>query len=156
MKYFVPGRLTTGGRTMSASRQRRDLRNVLVLAQVALAVALLVAAGLMIRSFQALRRVQPGFTAPQHIQTVRISIPESQVAEPERTAQMQHDITERIAAIPGVASVSFSTALPMEMEFENNLVLTAEDKTYDVGIPALRRSKSVAPDYFRTLGTPIV
>jgi predicted permease len=44
----------------------------------------------------------------------------------------------------------------METEFENNIVLTAEDKTYDAGIPPLRRSKSVAPDYFRTLGTPLL
>jgi len=110
----------------------------------------------MIRSFHALRNVQPGFTAPERIQTVRISIPESEVMEPERAAQMQHDIIERIGSIPGVTSVSFSTALPMETEFENNIVLSAEDKTYTPGIPPLRRSKSVAPDYFRTLGTPLL
>jgi len=148
--------LHAGGRTLSHSRGQRDWRNALVVAQVALGVVLLVAAGLMIRSFQALRHVQPGFTVPERIQTVRISIPESEVVEPERTVQMQHDIMERIGAIPGVTSVSFSTALPMEMEFENNIVLTAEDKTYAPGIPLLRRSKSVAPDYFKTLGTPLL
>src|SRR5262249_8282580 len=148
--------LRAGGRTLSHSRQRSYSRNALVIAQVTLAVVLLVAAGLMIRSFQVLRNVQPGFVASERIQTVRISIPDSEVAEPERTAQMQHDIVERIAAIPGVTSVSFSTALPMETEFENNLVLTAEDKTYGPGIPPLRRAKIIAPDYFRTLGTPLL
>jgi putative ABC transport system permease protein len=44
----------------------------------------------------------------------------------------------------------------MEAEFENNTVVTAEDKTYPAGIPPLRRSKSVAPDYFATLGTPLI
>jgi putative ABC transport system permease protein len=162
VRYLVPksvclgDALHAGGRTLSLSRQRRDSRNALVVAQVALAVVLLVAAGLMIRSFQALRNVQPGFASPERIQTIRISIPESEVVEPERTAHMQHDIMERIGAIPGVTSVSFSTALPMETEFENNIVLTAEDKTYGPGIPPLRRSKSVAPDYFRTLGTPLL
>ena len=161
-RYLMPKSLSlgdalhTGGRTLNLSRQRRDSQNALVVAQVALALVLLVAAGLMIRSFHALRNVQPGFTAPERIQTVRISIPESEVVEPERTAQMQHDIMERIGAIPGVTSVSFSTALPMETEFENNTVLTAEDKTYGPGIPPLRRSKSVAPDYFKTLGTPLI
>jgi predicted permease len=162
VRYFVRDSnslgdaLRAGGRTLSHSRERSFSRNALVIAQVALAVVLLVAAGLMIRSFLALRNVQPGFVAPAKIQTVRISIPDSEVVEPERTAQMQHDIVERIGAIPGVTSVSFSTALPMETEFENNIVLTAEDKTYDAGIPPLRRSKSVAPDYFRTLGTPLL
>src|SRR5262249_44829960 len=142
--------------TLSLSRERRDSRNALVVAQVALAVVLLVAAGLMIRSFHALRNIQPGFTAPERIQTVRISIPESELVEPERTAQMQQDIMERIGAIHCVTSVSSSTALPKETEFENNIGLTAEDKTYGPGIPPLRRSKSVAPDYFKTLGTPLL
>jgi predicted permease len=148
--------LRAGGRTLSDSRERHDSRNALVVAQIALAVVLLVAAGLMIRSFDALRNVQPGFTEAERIQTVRLSIPESDSVEPERTVQMQHDIAERIGAIPGVTAVSFSTALPMETEFQNNLVVTAEDKIYGPGIPPLRRAKFVAPDYFRTLGTPLL
>src|SRR4030095_17132930 len=79
-----------------------------------------------------------------------------QVPDPELVVRMQHDIVERIASIPGVTSVTFATAMPMEMEFENNMVVTAEDKTYGEGIPPLRRSKSVAPDLFATLGTPII
>jgi putative ABC transport system permease protein len=123
---------------------------------VALAVVLLVASGLMIRTFAALRNVQPGFARPEKVQLLRLSIPEAQVPEPERVVQMQHDVVDRIASIPGVTSVTFSTAMPMEMEFENNMVVTAEDKTYGEGIPPLRRSKSVAPSLFATLGTPII
>ena len=67
--------------------------------QVALAVVLLVASGLMIRSFQALRSVEPGFADPDHIQTMRISIPEGQAAAPERVARMQQDILNEIARI---------------------------------------------------------
>src|SRR5262249_46135014 len=80
------GALHAGGRNLSHSRERLHSRNALVVVQVALGVVLLVAAGLMIRSFHALRNVQPGFTAPGGIQRVRISIPESEVVEPERTA----------------------------------------------------------------------
>ena len=145
-----------GGRTLSQNRERRRSLSALVVTQVALAVVLLVASGLMIRSFQALRKVQPGFTVPEQLQTIRISIPEADVAEPQRVIRMQHDIMEQIGGIPGVTSVSFATALPMEADFEDNIVLTAEDKTYEVGIPPLRRSKSVAPNYFATLGTPLV
>ncbi len=125
--------------------------------QVALAVVLLVASGLMIRSFQALQkrraRIRPD---PDHIQTMRISIPEGQAAAPERVARMQQDILDEIAKIPGVTSAAFATALPMEMEYENNMVVTAEDKTYGEGIPPLRRSKTVAPGLFKTLGIPLL
>src|SRR4029453_11355492 len=145
-----------GSGTMSQSRERHRVEKMLVVSQVALAVVLLVASGLMIRTFAALRSVQPGFVRPEQVQMLRLSIPEAQVPEPERVVRMQHDIVERIASIPGVTSLTFATAMPMEMEFENNMVVTAEDKTYGEGIPPLRRSKSVAPGLFATLGTPII
>jgi predicted permease len=110
----------------------------------------------MIRSFDALRRVAPGFTAPEQIQTVRLSIPEGQVADSEGVVRMQRHIVETIAAIPGVTAVAYATALPMESEFENNVVMTVEGQTYDAGIPPLRRTKSVSPGLFRTLGTPLL
>jgi predicted permease len=152
----LDGVLRGGSRTLSQSRERYRSQNALVVAQVALAVVLLVASGLMIRTFDALRKVQPGFARPEKVQTLRLSIPEAQVAEPEQVVRMQQEMVERIAAIPGVRSVAFATALPMELEFENNMVLTAEDKTYQQGIPPLRRSKSVAPGLFGTLGTPLL
>jgi predicted permease len=156
MSRALGGALHGGGRAFSQSRERRRAQNALVVVQVALAVVLLVASSLMIRTFEALRHIQPGFVRPEQIQTVRIAIPETQVAEPERVVQMQHDIAEQIGAIPGVTSVAFATALPMEMEFENDQPVTAEDKTYAEGIPTLRRSKSVSPGLFTTLGTPLL
>ena len=163
LKYVRPttskalrGALHGGSRTLSQGQERHRSQNALVVAQVGLAVVLLVAAGLMIRTFDALRKVRPGFAQPETVQMVRLSIPDAQVAEPERVIRMQHDIAERVAALPGVTSVAFATALPIEMEFENNIVMTAEDKTYQQGIPPLRRSKSVSPGLFRTLGTPLL
>ena len=142
-------------RTSSANRGQRRSQNALVFVQVALAVVLLVASGLLIRSFQALRSVEPGFD-PDHVQTLRISIPAGRVADPDRVARMQQDILLEIAKVPGVTSATFSTALPMEMEYENNMVVTAEDRKYPEGIPPLRRSKFVAPGFFQTLGIPIL
>jgi predicted permease len=139
-----------GNRTASQGRERHRSQNALVVVQVGLAVVLLVASGLMIRTFEALRKVQPGFVEPERVQTVRLSIPEAQVAEPERVVRMQQDIVEKIASIPGVMSVAFATALPMEMDLENNTVVTAEGQTLQEGIPPLRRSKFVAPGMFRT------
>jgi predicted permease len=143
-------------RTLSHGRGQRRSQNTLVFVQVALAVVLLVSAGLMIRSFVALRSVEPGFVDPDRIQTVRISIPEGRAAEPARVARVQQDIMTEIAKIFGVTSASFTTALPMELDYENNTVVTAADKIYSEGIPQLRRSKSVGPGFFQTMGIPLL
>ena len=143
-------------RTQSKSRERYRTQHALVVTQVALAVVLLVASGLMLRSFQALRTVQPGFSRPDHVQMLRISLPEAQVAEPERVARMQASIVERIAEIHGVDSVAFATALPMEAEFEIDTAISVEGVPDGGGIPPHRRTKFVAPGVFATLGIPLV
>jgi putative ABC transport system permease protein len=143
-------------RTASPSRGQHRSQSALVFVQVALAVVLLVASGLLMRSFQALRDVDPGFDRPDQIQTLRISIPPGQVEDAERVTRMQEDMLTAISSLPGVRSASFATALPMEMEYENNTVVTASDKTYAEGIPPLRRTKAVAPGFFETLGIPLL
>ncbi|MEO8660575.1 MAG: ABC transporter permease, partial [Bryobacteraceae bacterium] len=87
LKYAGQGlsdALRSAGRSASVSRERHRTRNVLVVAQVAMALVLLIGAGLMIRTFQASHNVEPGFTDPEHLQTMRISIPTSLVPQPER------------------------------------------------------------------------
>jgi putative ABC transport system permease protein len=75
----VASGLRGGGRTSSASRERHRARSALVIVQVALALVLLVSSGLMIRTFQALRHVNPGFARPEEVLTLRLSIPTAQV-----------------------------------------------------------------------------
>jgi predicted permease len=160
LKYAGPGiapTLRAGGRALSQSRESSRSQNMLVIVQVALAMVLLVGSGLMIRSFQALRNVQPGFSMPKQIQTVRISIPQAQAVEPERVVRMQHEILEKIAAIPGVTSVAFINALPMETDFQGNTTVFVEDKPIGEGQSApVRRIKYVSPGLFQTLRTPFI
>ncbi|MBI4473239.1 MAG: ABC transporter permease [Acidobacteria bacterium] len=159
VKYAGPGVATAlcgSGRTVSQSRERHRSQNTLVVVQVALALVLLVGSGLMIRSFQALRNVHPGFTRPEQVQMVRVSIPPSQVEEPERVIRMQNDILDRIAGIRGVTSAAFATGLPMEVEFLNFHTVSAEDKTPDGEVPPIRRAKFVSPGLFKTQGTPLI
>ncbi len=145
--------LRAGGRTASQSRERHQARDVLVVIQVALALVLLVSSGLMIRTFQAMRSVQPGFLRPEELQTIRISIPESQVRDPEQVARMQNAIRDKIAAIPGVSSVAFSGSMPMDGFFSGDAVW-AEDKTYPAGqFPPVRRFKWVSPGFLGSMGT---
>ncbi|MET0163497.1 MAG: ADOP family duplicated permease, partial [Vicinamibacterales bacterium] len=159
IKYAGPhiaASLRGGGRALSHSRERHRARNVLVVAQIALALVLLVGSGLMIRTFQKLRSVQPGFAQPGQVQLLRISIPETQVSQPEQVMRMQNAILDKLAAIPGVQSVAFANGAPLE-GFNSNDVLWAEDKTYAPGqIPPIRRFRFMSPGYLQTLGTPLI
>ncbi|HLK65245.1 MAG TPA: ABC transporter permease [Bryobacteraceae bacterium] len=148
--------LRAGGRTLSQSREAQRARSGLVVLQMALAVVLLIGSGLMIRTFQALRNVHTGFTAPAELQTMRIYIPDAQVKEPERVVRMQQEMQEKIAAIPGVTSVAFGNSVPTDGNNSTD-VLYAEDRTYREGqLPPLRRFKFVAPGFFQTMGTPLI
>lgn len=159
VKYAGPhlaGTLRGGGRTMSQGRERHRARDTLVVVQVGLALVLLVGAGLMIRTFQALRNFRPGFTRPEEVQLLRISIPQGEVKEPERVMRMENDMMDRLAAIAGVSSVAFANGAPLE-GYNSTDVLFAEDKNYGVGqIPPLRRFRFTTPGYFQTTGTPLV
>jgi predicted permease len=159
IKYAGPNLATAlrgGGRSVSAGRERHRARNTLVVVQVALALVLLVGSGLMLRTFEALRHVQPGFTNPEEIQLMRVFIPQEQVKEPERVMRMQQAMIEKLAAIPGVTSVGFTSSAPME-GFNNNDILYAEDKNYAVGqIPPIRRFRNITPGYFKTVGMPLI
>jgi predicted permease len=107
-------RLQGTGRSMSQSRERRRVRGLLIVAQVALAVVLLVSAGLMIRTFRALTNVNPGFMEPSEVQTFRVYIPDAQVRDPERVAHIEQEISGKIQAIPGISAVGMSRNLPMD------------------------------------------
>ncbi|MGB8654554.1 MAG: ABC transporter permease, partial [Candidatus Acidiferrales bacterium] len=148
--------LREGGRTLSQTRQQHRARNVLVVVQVSLAIVLLICSGLMIRTLHALTNVNPGFTGPATLQTFRISIPEAQVKEPESALRMEQAIRDRIAAVPGVSAVAFSTARPMD-GYNSNDPVFAEDRTYAEGeLPPLRRFNSISPGYFSAMGTPLL
>ena len=143
-------------RTASHGRERHRARNTLVVVQVALALVLLVASGLMIRTFERLRDVQPGFSRPEQLQMVRVSVPETMIDEPARVARLHNDVLNAMASIPGVTAVAFSSSMPLE-GFNSNDPVVAEDKVYTPGrIPPIRRFKLISPGYFRTVGTSLV
>jgi predicted permease len=149
--------LSSAGRTSSVSRDRHRARNILVVAQVSLALILLVSAGLMIRTFQSLRTVEPGFTHPEHLQIMRISIPKSLIPEALRVTRTQNDISDKLAAIPGVTSVGFATEMPMEGLEPGWDYIIPEDKpgATEQNQP-LRFFKNVSPGFIQSDGTKLV
>jgi predicted permease len=123
---------------------------------VALAFVLLVASGLMIRSFVALRAVTPGFTHPERIQTVRIAIPETLTPDSERVIRMQSDILSGLSAIPGVTAAGFASALPMESEYRNGVLIDVEGKTSVDQLSPNRAFKRISPGLLAAQGTRLL
>jgi putative ABC transport system permease protein len=151
----VNAALRGGSRTLSQSRERHRTRNVLVVVQTGLAVVLLIASGLMVRTFQSLRRVDPGFQAAG-LQTFEIFIPGTAIREPERVLRSFEETQRRLSEIPGVTMVAFGNTVPMGRSNSSD-VLYAEDRTYREGeVPPIRRTRLVAPGYFQTMGTRLV
>jgi predicted permease len=140
---------------MSEGRERHFARNGLVVLQVALAMVLLVGAGLMIRSMSALTRVEPGFTQPEQVMTFRLSIPSSLVPEAKSVIRAQQDVMEKLSAVAGVKSVGMSSSITMDGNNSND-PLYVEGVSYREGqLPAIRRYKWISPNYFSTMGNPL-
>jgi predicted permease len=145
-----------GSRTTSQGRERHRTRNTLVVIQVSLAFVLLICSGLMIRTFRALIHVDAGYDTTAKIQTVRLGIPEADVPKNDDVLRMQHDIAQKIAAIPGVESVSFGGSVPMDGNGWHDPVY-AQDRSYaGSAMPPLREFVFGAPGFLKTLGIPVV
>jgi predicted permease len=159
LKYATPrlaATLKEGSRGSSDGRERHRARNGLVIAQVALSLVLLVASGLMVRTFVAMRNVSPGFTNPADVLTVRIVIPEGVIKDDVEAALAHERIRETIGAIPGVTAVAMTSSITMD-GLDSNDPIWVEDRPAPEGqIPPLRRYKWLSPDYFKTMGNRIV
>jgi len=147
--------LRGGGRSLSPSKEQHRARSLLVVTQVALAFVLLAGSGLMIRTFQALRHIDPGFSRARELETLHLSIPESQVKEPERAIRMEEEILRQMAALAGVSAAAITSDLPMEGG--TNDPIHAEDQAAQAGTVApVRRYKFVSPGYFSTTGARLM
>jgi predicted permease len=145
-----------GSRTTSQGRERHRTRNTLVVIQVSLPFVLLICSGLMIRTFRALIHVDAGYDTTAKIQTVRLGIPEADVPKNDDVLRMQHDIAQKIAAVPGVESVSFGGSVPMDGNGWHDPVY-AQDRSYaGSAMPPLREFVFGAPGFLKTLGIPLV
>jgi putative ABC transport system permease protein len=146
--------LKSGGRGSSGSVSNR-MRGSLVIAEVAFAVLLVVAAGLLIRSFWALSHVNPGFHS-EHVLTARITPNESFCNNAPRCLSFYSALLQQVDALPGVASAALVNTLPLggrvakrSLDIENHLVPAGEDSP-------LFWLDVVSPDYFRAMGITIL
>jgi len=153
--------LREGGRGQTASRRQLSARSALIVAQMALAVVLLAAAGLMLRSFQRLRSVQPGLNAPGLL-TFEIGLPWTRYANlrvpgPERylpSFRFYRELAQRLAAVPGVSSVAMTSALAIK-DGDGCALVFAKERNYTRETAPCLGTVIAGPGYFSTMGIPV-
>jgi predicted permease len=158
-KYAGPrlnATLRQGGRNSSDGRERHRARSVLVVVQVALALVLLIGSGLMIRTVRALKQVPPGFTQPEQILTLHVSIPDAEVPKPEQATRTYNNILEKVAAIPGVTAAGMVNSITMDGNSDNDPIFAADKLYADGQVPAMRRYKFISPGYFKAMGNTLL
>jgi predicted permease len=148
--------LKEGGRQSGASPVRQRTRNALVVAEVAMALVLLVVSGLMVRTFLAMRQVHPGFVQPEEVQTFRIEVPRALAQDRVEMARIHEQIAERLRQVPGVVSVGLSSSITMDGEDNTNPLSVEHVPVPEGEMAPLRRFKTAAPGYFETMGNPLV
>ncbi len=154
--YRMVTALRDGGRGSTVGRDRHGVRHALVVTQVALALLLLVGAGLMVRTFQQLRAVKPGF-APDGLLTFQLSPPPSRYATPEATSQFYDRLLAGLRALPGVTSAGAVTTLPLSGD--GGAILATQIEDHPIGpdeFPPAFEVRRVTPGYFETLRIPVL
>jgi predicted permease len=145
--------LKEGGRSGAGDRRRR-LRDALVVTEVALALTLLVGAGLLMRSFWKLQQADPGFN-PEHVLTASLNLPRARYENGPKVAAFQQRLLERLAALPGAQSVGLTSDLPWT-GYDENAGFIIEGKTFPGDDGPGGRYHFVSADYFRAVGVPLI
>jgi len=143
-----------GAGRSSASASAGRTRNILVVAQVALAVVLLSAAGLMLNTIGKLSRVNPGFAA-DHVLTFRLALPTQRYAAPEARTAFTADLVQRLATLPGVRAAGVSSVVPFG-GIRNATVVEIEGHAEQPGSRSIIDQRYVSAGYFDTLKMPLV
>jgi putative ABC transport system permease protein len=146
--------LKTGARIGTDGEHKHRLRNGLVMSEVALALVLLVCAGLLIQSFARLGRVKPGIQTDRLL-TARIQIPDVAYPKPENAAAFFDRLLPAVKAIPGVKSASYILPLPLS----GSQIVTSfdiEERPLPEGKQNSADNRVVGLDYFQTMGIPLL
>ena len=145
------GTLNEGGRTGTGGRDR--VRTLLVAAEVALALMLLVGAGLLVRSALHLQRIDPGFD-PRGLTTARLTLPAARYEDPDRVVRTFEDVVTAIAEAPGVEAAAAGSSAPLTPGGNSN-GLIARGKAFVMENAVNSQLSIVTLDYFRTLRIPL-
>jgi predicted permease len=152
-RRFRPEALKEGGRGATSSGRR--LRAALVVSEVSLSLILLAGAGLLVRSFMNLQKVDPGFR-PANVLTMRISLPEARYGEPAKARSFYGELLRRVRQLPGVRSAGAISALPLSGQGSSGTVaVDTQSVPPDRRFPEADR-RPVTPGLFQALGIGLV
>jgi putative ABC transport system permease protein len=146
--------LKLGARGAAGSLRRHRTRNTLVIAEVAISLVLLVAAGLLLRSFASLEKVDPGFRA-QNVLTFGVSLPPVRYRTDAQTSGFFHALLDRVSTLPGVSTAGAVNPLPFT---GSNMSGSFSIEGHDVpagGTAPHADQRIVSPGYFKTMGIPL-
>jgi predicted permease len=146
--------LKEGGRGGSSGKKQRRVRDALVIAEIALAMVLLVGAGLLMRSFLKLQQTDPGFQA-EGVLTASLSLPGARYAEPQKVTAFHEQLLERLSALPGVQTVGLTSDLPWT-GYDENAGFIIEGQAPTPNDNPSGRYHFVSADYFSTIGVPLI
>jgi putative ABC transport system permease protein len=147
--------LKEGGRNDTEGFGKRRLRNLLVVSEFALALMLLVGAGLMIRSFLSLQKVHPGFS-PENVLTMQVNLPRNKYQDPAQGVAFQQQVLQKIQSLPGVESASLSMALPPDLLIMTNPFTVEGNPPAQGEASPLAEQLLISPDYFKTLSIKLL
>ena len=147
--------LGAGARGASATRDRHIARRGLVVAQIALALSLLVGSGLAARSFQRLAAVDPGFN-PSDLVSLRLSLPERQYETGESRLNFHRALLASLSALPGAEAVAAVSHLPLGGSLSGQGHSLEDQPLPDAEIPPIFMMKNVSAGYFDTMGIELI
>ena len=147
--------LKEGGRSSGGGSARNKLRNVLVIAEVALAVVLVTGSGLMFRSFLKLQRVNPGFN-PANLLTLEIELPEASYKVDQQQRNFQQQLLQKVRTIPGVVNAATVDNLPFSGNAFNSSFIVEGRPIPPVTERPRAYYRVISPDYFSTMGMQII
>jgi predicted permease len=146
--------LKESARTASGGKRQRRLRDGMVIAEMALALVLLLSAGLLMRSFLKLQQLDPGFR-PDGVLTMGVFLPNATWMKAEEQAEFYRQLVERVSALPGVRAAGVTSDLPWT-GYENKAVFPIEGKAFPPNQLPQAGYHFISADYLRTIGVPLV
>jgi putative ABC transport system permease protein len=147
--------LKEGGRGATSGLRRNRLRNALVIAEVALALVLLVGASLLLKSFVRLQNVHPGFES-RNVLTMEVSLPLLKYPRGKPVADFYAEATRRIKALPGVEAVAFTSILPLSgTNSDSSFAIEGRDPMVEKVYPD-EEIRNITPEYFSVIKVPLL
>ena len=148
--------LKESGRSAMGGRRRQRARSMLVIAEVALSLVLLVGAGLLAKSFVRLQNVNPGF-APDHLLTANLALPRATYKDDKQIAQFFKQVVDRVRVLPGVEAAAAVSHLPLSGQEElDGFEVEGQPAPIDASQVQTADFRVITPDYFRAMGIPIL